>query len=89
MLLGLETFFVFHGADAPSVLWPVNDGTFRLVGESYVHDIMDGKALTNSDYMKRDFTLRRHGPESVRSDGYSCRTKMPVSKATSQTLFCS
>ena len=36
---------VFMGGAVPFVIHPTDNGQFRLVGECYVHGLMDGKAL--------------------------------------------
>jgi hypothetical protein len=38
-----DVIFVAMGADVPFVLCPQEDGNFKLVGECYVHSIMDGE----------------------------------------------
>ena len=52
---------VLHGFHAPLILRPVKagggDGEFRLVGDAYVHSIMDGEAI-------KDTLLTNHWPSS-------------------------
>lgn len=36
---------IFYGAPVPFVLRPVDDGKFKLMGEAYVHGIMDGEFM--------------------------------------------
>jgi hypothetical protein len=48
---------VFYGTDAPFVLRPVREGTFRLIGEAYVCGIMDSEAL-NGKFTETSFTLQ-------------------------------
>jgi hypothetical protein len=40
-----DTICVILGAIAPYVLRKISDGGFKLVGEAYVHGIMDGEAM--------------------------------------------
>ena len=37
---------VFVGAELPFIIKPMQNGTYRLLGEAYCHMIMDGEALT-------------------------------------------
>ena len=52
-----DVIAIFHGATVPFVLRKVsgsrsdvlsNDGMFVIVGESYIHGLMDGEGLTLS-----------------------------------------
>ncbi|OCK82928.1 HET-domain-containing protein [Lepidopterella palustris CBS 459.81] len=36
---------IFFGADLPFVLRPLKEGKYRLVGEAYVHKVMDGELM--------------------------------------------
>jgi Heterokaryon incompatibility protein (HET) len=38
---------VIHGAKAPFILRPAGDGTYKIVGEAYVGDIMFGETLSD------------------------------------------
>lgn len=40
---------VVDGSPVPIVLRPIEDGFYQLVGESYMHGIMDGEAVGNGD----------------------------------------
>ncbi|KAG6005387.1 hypothetical protein E4U54_000357 [Claviceps lovelessii] len=49
---------IFHGCDVPYVIRPAQEeqGCYRLVGEAYVHGVMNGEAMQNGrDYV--DITL--------------------------------
>lgn len=48
---------LFAGADAPWVIRPKNDGSFQLLGEAYIHGIMDGEALAWEDNCWQDIRL--------------------------------
>ncbi|KAG6002440.1 hypothetical protein E4U21_003082 [Claviceps maximensis] len=50
---------VFHGCDVPYVLRPAQEeqGCYRLVGEAYVHGIMNGEAMQDSGNNYVDITL--------------------------------
>ena len=41
----VDKICLLEGSSAPWVIRPKSDGTFQLVGEAYVHGIMDGKAI--------------------------------------------
>jgi Heterokaryon incompatibility protein (HET) len=41
---------VVSGANAPFVLRPCEDGTYKIVGEAYVRDIMFGETLNDNSY---------------------------------------
>lgn len=49
---------VIHGAKAPFVLRPCEDGTYRIVGEAYVRDIMFGEALKEDDCPVAEILIR-------------------------------
>lgn len=43
-----DSIFLLKGCNMPLVLRPYGDGTYHLVGECYVHGIMDGEAMDQS-----------------------------------------
>ncbi|KAI0809957.1 HET-domain-containing protein [Xylaria sp. FL0064] len=40
-----DSIFIIMGANVPFVVRPVGDGTYKLIGECYIHGIMYGEAL--------------------------------------------
>jgi hypothetical protein len=48
---------IFHGAVVPFVLRPEADGRYRLLGEAYVHGIMDGEFMSTA-HSTENFILR-------------------------------
>ena len=40
-----DKVYVIIGADVPFILRKTNDAGLKIIGEAYVHDIMDGEAL--------------------------------------------
>ena len=48
---------LFEGADAPWVIRPKSDRTFQLIGEAYIHGIMDGEAIEWEDSQWQDISL--------------------------------
>jgi hypothetical protein len=48
---------IFLGADAPYVLRPDGEDFYKLVGECYIHGIMDGEALADKSLVKRKFNI--------------------------------
>ena len=49
---------VILGAKAPFILRPSADGTYKIVGEAYVRDIMFGETLTDDQYPLDDILIR-------------------------------
>jgi hypothetical protein len=47
----------FAGGEVPYVLRPNADGLFRLLGDYYFHDIMDGEAFAGADLMEQEFRI--------------------------------
>ena len=41
---------ILYGCGVPLVLRPTRGGHYRLVGEAYVHSIMDGQALDDQEH---------------------------------------
>lgn len=53
-----DVISVFYGSDVPFVLRLDGDGRYRLLGEAYVHGIMDGELMTGDVKPKSEiFTL--------------------------------
>lgn len=48
---------IFYGCDLPYVLRPSRRGRYRLIGNCYVHGIMDGEALSHADLPVGDFEI--------------------------------
>jgi hypothetical protein len=48
---------IFLGFEVPFVIREVGDGTYQLVGETYLDDFMDGEAL-EGDPKVESFLLR-------------------------------
>jgi len=48
---------VLHGANVPYVLHPVDDEQFKLVGDCYLHGIMDGEAMDMPALKTREFVI--------------------------------
>ncbi|KAG5979352.1 hypothetical protein E4U55_005258 [Claviceps digitariae] len=50
---------IFHGCDVPYVVRPAEEeqGCYRLVGEAYVHGVMNGEAMENAGDNYVDITL--------------------------------
>jgi len=51
-----DQVWLLHGARAPYVLRPLGDGEYEVVGEAYVHGIMQGEALKNKKVVCRNIT---------------------------------
>ena len=49
---------VLSGANAPFILRPSGDGSYRIVGEAYVRDIMFGETLNDDAYPLQEFLIR-------------------------------
>ncbi|KAI0469913.1 heterokaryon incompatibility protein-domain-containing protein [Xylariaceae sp. FL0804] len=49
-----DTVAILRGSTVPFVLRPVDDGSWRLVGDSYVHGIMEGEAVKALESTGRD-----------------------------------
>lgn len=49
---------VFYDARQPFALRELEDGSFRLLGECYVHGIMHGEALRDGEQTSRTFAIR-------------------------------
>ncbi|KAJ3548372.1 hypothetical protein NM208_g1031 [Fusarium decemcellulare] len=54
-----DTVVILNGADVPFVLRKKDDGRYLLVGECYMHGIMNGEALDTSNFKSEEtiFTL--------------------------------
>jgi hypothetical protein len=39
---------IFLGGNVPFILRPLGDGSYELVGEAYVHGVMDGEFMTEN-----------------------------------------
>lgn len=52
-----DEIFVLSGARVPFVFRARADGTYRLVGEIYVHGIMRGEAFEYMDMVEERVTL--------------------------------
>lgn len=48
---------VFLGGEVPFILRPTGDGLFKLVGECYIHGIMDGEVLSQENLAYDDFQI--------------------------------
>jgi hypothetical protein len=55
-----DTICIFKGGRAPFVVRPVGKGYYHLVGECYIHGIMNGQAMTRPDLesLEREFWIR-------------------------------
>ena len=49
---------IFYNARQPFVLRKLEDNSFKLIGECYVHGIMHGEALKEGEKRSRTFTIR-------------------------------
>ncbi|PMD37306.1 hypothetical protein L207DRAFT_492715 [Hyaloscypha variabilis F] len=55
-----DIIVVLYGSSVPLILRPRNEGGFILIGEAYVHGIMQGEAmewLKNGDYELENFDI--------------------------------
>ncbi|KAL8915907.1 MAG: hypothetical protein Q9208_008803 [Pyrenodesmia sp. 3 TL-2023] len=52
-----DQIYLLSGGRVPFVLRPRSDGTYRLVGESYVHGIMQGEAFDREQLVASQVTL--------------------------------
>jgi hypothetical protein len=48
---------VFLGSGVPYILRPASEGRFLLVGDAYIHGIMDGEALEFDDFIPHEIIL--------------------------------
>lgn len=48
---------VFRGCDYPFTLRPNGDGSYKIVGDCYLHGIMDGEAMVNESLSEVEITL--------------------------------
>jgi hypothetical protein len=48
---------VLNGGNVPFLLRPVDDGCYRLVGECYVHELMDGKTTRDEAFVEQRFLI--------------------------------
>ena len=52
-----DIFCVFLGAKVPHLLRPIADGRYKLVGECYLHDCMNGEVMEADQYPIEEFVL--------------------------------
>ena len=52
-----DQIWILPGTNSPFILRPADNGQFRLVGEAYVHGIMQGEAAMNVSLKFRDIEL--------------------------------
>jgi len=48
---------IIAGLDAPFVIRPVGDGNYRLIGECYIHGVMEGEIVLAEDYEAEEICL--------------------------------
>jgi hypothetical protein len=48
---------LFYGCSAPFVVRESQDGTVQIVGDCYIHGLMDGEALTGDDFGETEFVI--------------------------------
>jgi hypothetical protein len=48
---------IFLGAEVPYVLRPDGEGFYKLVGECYIHGVMEGEALAARSLVERKFKI--------------------------------
>jgi hypothetical protein len=49
---------ILKGGRVPDVLRPCAGGTYTWVGECYVHGLMEGEAMSMSDFKIQEFTIQ-------------------------------
>lgn len=49
---------IIHGGKTPYLIRPTADGRFRVLGECYVHGLMDGEGVKQTEIPARDIDLR-------------------------------
>ena len=52
-----DLFCVILGAEVPYVVRPTGRGSYELIGDCYLHDVMNGEALLDSRYETVDIVL--------------------------------
>ena len=52
-----DVICVLYGGRVPYVLRPCKDG-YTLIGECYIHGLMDGEAMDREQFESREFALR-------------------------------
>ena len=52
-----DVLCVFQGLPTAYILRPQEKGNFRIIGEAYVHGIMDGEAMHDESHELRDICL--------------------------------
>lgn len=52
-----DVLCVLYGGDIPFILRPTKKGRYQLIGECYVHHLMNGEAITNDKIMTQDFLI--------------------------------
>jgi hypothetical protein len=52
-----DVIAIFHGCDVPFVLRPSTRNCYQLIGNCYVHGIMDGEALSHNNISAREIEL--------------------------------
>lgn len=60
-----DEVFVLYGGRMPFILRPRNEGSdaagaryYRIIGDCYLHNFMDGEAVNNHDYQEKKLILR-------------------------------
>ena len=55
-----DTICILFGGCVPFVLRECDEGTFKFIGECYIHGVMEGEAMENTDIetVTRDFKIR-------------------------------
>jgi len=51
-----DVIAILFGCNVPVVLREVNKGKYEVIGECYVHGLMDGEAIS-MDLIEKEFTL--------------------------------
>jgi hypothetical protein len=52
-----DVFCVLLGAEVPYILRPTDNGTYRLIGEGYLHGVMHGETMGDEKYETVDIVL--------------------------------